>query len=135
MSGKMKKWLIFMLLLFVLQIWAVADNGNEDTIPWPALPKKGFVKGRAATFEDVEQGNAAFYFNVEGKISGAPLDIAIPQYAMHINKETGERTPGIIIQAENFGDFVMIGMRRIDNWDTVIGSMGDFQLLGTKTPR
>ena len=135
MSGIMKKWLIFVLLLFVLQIWAVADNGNKDTISWPALPKKGFVTGRAATYEDVEQGKAAFYFKLEGKISGVPLDIAIPQYAIHINNDTGERTQGIIIQAENFGDIAMIAMRRIDNWDLVMGSMDDFQLLGTKTPR
>ena len=101
MSGTKKTWLLPVLLLFILQVWVVAEGEKKGSISWPPLPKKGFVKGRAASFEDVELGNAGFYFKIEGRIIGVPLDIAIPQYAIHRNSETGEQTPGIIIQGEH----------------------------------
>lgn len=49
---------------------------------WPSLPTTGFIKGRPATEQDIDDGNAVFVASgPNGKVLGQPIDIDIPQYA------------------------------------------------------
>jgi hypothetical protein len=118
--------------------------------PWPPLPTTGFISGRVATQEDVDQDVAAFGFpkKLEAaqvtKLTGeeeskpvecagsTPLDILIPQYAiLNIN---GEQRPCIIIQGEEAGDSKVVGCRLIKDNSIAIGLLEDFELLGNRRP-
>ena len=100
---------------------------------WPELPKKGFVSGRPATQDDIDTGNAVFVLESAGKAIGKSLDITIPQYAFHVDKKTGERTPGIIIQAEQARGNKIVGMRTFYGTE-IAGLLGEYELLGTERP-
>lgn len=100
---------------------------------WPELPKEGFITGRAATRDDIDNGHAVFVLEAAGKIIGQPLDITIPQYAYHVDKKTGERTPGIIIQAEQARGNKIVGMRTF-NGTEIAGLLREYELLGTARP-
>ncbi|MSP60796.1 MAG: hypothetical protein EXR72_10730 [Myxococcales bacterium] len=102
---------------------------------WPALPVSGFISGRAATNADVEAGNAVFALKTEGdRPMGVPVKIAIPQYAIHMDAETGKGTPGFIIQAEKGGEITIVGFLQLPERTTLMGTLAEFKLLGTKTP-
>ena len=100
---------------------------------WPELPKKGFVSGRPATPDDIDTGNAVFVLEAAGKVIGKPLDITIPQYAYHVDKKTGKRTPGIIIQAEQAQGNKIVGMRTLSGTE-IAGLLREYELLGTEQP-
>lgn len=84
-----------------------------------------FIKNVNATEEDIRKGNAAF----DSKNDGIPLDIEIPQYAMHIN-ENGSKTQVIIIQAESLGGLRIIGARIVEDGSYLVGTEGEFIFLG-----
>ena len=100
---------------------------------WPPLPSEGFVAGRPATQEDVQAGRAAFSMEKDGQRIGEPLSIPIPQSAFHV-AQSGERTPGIIIQAEVGDGIAVYGMRTIPDGALISGLEPDFVLLGTSVP-
>jgi hypothetical protein len=100
---------------------------------WPELPKEGFICGRPATNDDIDKGNAVFVLEASGKVIGQPLDITIPQYAYHVDKKTGKRTPGIIIQAEQAQGNKIIGMRTFHGTE-MAGLLGEYELLGVEKP-
>jgi hypothetical protein len=100
---------------------------------WPPLPTEGFVAGRAATPEDVHAGRAAFSMQDDGQPIGEPLPVPVPQYAFHV-AQSGERTPGIIIQAEVGKGIAVYGMRTIPDGALVSGLEAEFALLGTSVP-
>ncbi len=101
-------------------------------IAWPALPADGFVSGRAATGEDVLTGRAAFSMQVDGRVVGQPLPIAVPQYAFRV--VSGKRTPGIVIQAEAGQGKRMLGFRALSKGTIVAAPESEFELLGTSIP-
>jgi hypothetical protein len=100
---------------------------------WPELPKEGFISGRPATRDDIDNGNAVFVLEAAGKVIGKPLDLTIPQYAYHIDKKTGKRTPGIIIQAEQAQGNKIVGMRTFHGAE-IAGLLGEYELLGVEKP-
>ena len=69
----------------------------------------------------------------DGQRIGEPLSIPIPQYAFHV-AQSGERTPGIIIQAEVGDGIAVYGMRTIPDGALISGLEPDFVLLGTSVP-
>ena len=99
---------------------------------WPPLPKEGFIAGRAATRADVEAQRAVFVAESNGVPLGKPLDIAIPQYAWHLDGRS--RTPVIIIQAERAGDQSIVGAKRADG-QYLAALLNEFELLGQKPPK
>ena len=78
-----------------------------DPNDWEAIP---YITGRMATEEDVKAGIAVFYL----PNGGIACDADLPICAIHVDVETGERTPVVIIQAEQSGNLVSLGLRYID---------------------
>ncbi len=114
-------------------LYSCPMNNSKEAVVWPALPKEGFISSRPATRDDIATGNAVFVLEAAGKIIGEPIDITIPQYAYHVDKKTGERTPGIIIQAEEARGNKIVGMRKFDGTE-IAGLLREYELLGTKRP-
>ena len=95
---------------------------------WPELPQSGFITGRVATTEDVNQGQAIF--SMDGKSLG-PIDIEIPQYAMW-RDEAGTEHPVIVTQAEEAPNGLQIvGLMRLDG-QVMAATLPEVRLLGTK---
>jgi hypothetical protein len=99
--------------------------------PWPALPVRGFIAGRAATQRDIDDGNAVFVAEVGGRNVGIPLNIAVPQYAFRVDQKTGARTRVIVLQAERAGSLEMIGYVDPETDTYGVGTAREFELLGT----
>ena len=106
----------------------------DSSRPWPALPTRGFIAGRAATQQDMADGDAVFVAEVGGQIVGEPLDITVPQYAFHVDQATGARTRVIVLQAERAGTLEMIGYVAPDTNTYGVGTAREFELLGTNSP-
>ncbi|TPG40995.1 hypothetical protein EAH79_07620 [Sphingomonas koreensis] len=105
--------------------------GGAVSTTWPALPKEGFVAGRQATEQDVEDGNAVFALRSGGK---GPLHIHIPQYVLW-KDEGGKEHPMILVQAEQGqGATQLVGMRDFEGKETV-ATLDEVKLLGTKKPK
>jgi hypothetical protein len=103
---------------------------REKTI-WPPLPTKGFVAGRPATKDDLAIGDAAFLLG-----ASEPMKIEIPQYAYHIDEQTGKRTPGVVIQAERAPDGKeLVAMQPIGGGGYLVAFLGEYKLLGRIPPK
>ena len=103
-----------------------------SSIHWPDLKKIGHTKGRLATEKDIKDGSAVFVL----QSGAAPIDIEIPQYALHINKKTGVETPGVIIQAEQADQGQkVVGFAPIGSSKFLAALFHEFELLGTKKPK
>jgi len=112
----------------VVDLPAKAQTGDV----WPELPTSGFIRGRAATKEDVTAGVAAFHLaSKDDTPEGRPLPIEVPQYAFHHDESTGIDTPVIIIQAETNGDMSVIGYVEAKAAVIGVGTLPEFRLLGT----
>ncbi|MGG5486027.1 hypothetical protein [Gaetbulibacter sp. PBL-D1] len=82
---------------------------------WKDIPH---VSGRLATDEDVKSGSATFRIeNIEQEHK--VLDIKIPALAYHINQETNEKLPVVVIQGEQVGDQNIVGIKFLDGTDGV----------------
>jgi hypothetical protein len=103
----------------------------DSSRPWPALPTRGFVTGRAATQQDMADGDAVFVAEVGGQIVGEPLDITVPQYAIHIDHEAGVGKRVIVLQAERAGGIEMIGYVELETDAYGVATAAEFELLGT----
>ena len=88
---------------------------------WPALPNSGFLTGRGAAPEDVDNGTAIFATGQDGK----PLDIKIPQYGYFRQEDKYV----IILQAEKYDGQSIIGAETFDG-EKVVGLLDEFDLLG-----
>jgi len=110
-------------------------NDNKP-IDWPDLKMVAHIKGRIATEEDLKAGHAVFVLNPQDeKINAKPLDIKIPQYALHINRKTGEEIPGIVIQAEEVDQGPkVIGFLPVGSRSFLAALLHEFKLLGTRKP-
>ncbi len=102
-------------------------------VQWPPLPVSGFVSGRAATSEDTAAGHAAFSAQAGGVVIGKPMAITVPQYAYHVD-ETGQRTPGIVIQAEEVQGIRMVGFQPLGREELLAVLESEITLLGTTAP-
>jgi hypothetical protein len=111
---------------------AAPGTGQSSGQSWPPLPTTGFVSGRAATDKDVAEGNAVFALRAYGVPFGKPLDIVIPQYA-YLIKKGQQKTPVIIVQAEEGKGIKIFGIRDLDG-KTATAKESELQLLGTHPP-
>lgn len=128
---------LFIGWLVVLLTMSAANPSPAETTPpmrWPDLPASGFVSGRAATEDDVKAGNAVFVLRSRGQLVGKPLKLEVPQYAIHVDAESGQQTPGFIIQAESAGDQSLVGFLELPGRTMLAGTLPEFKLLGTKRP-
>ncbi|PKA78995.1 hypothetical protein ATI14_6161 [Pseudomonas tolaasii NCPPB 2192] len=121
--------------MFLLATLSMASAvANADTIAWPDLPTTCFVSGRPATSEDIETGCAAFLINVQGKPAGTPINVDVPQYALHVDEATGKETPVIIIQAEGNGATEVVGYQELGSDQLGAALLREVRLLGTRKP-
>ncbi|TMP77263.1 hypothetical protein CWB73_20440 [Pseudoalteromonas phenolica] len=102
---------------------------------WPPLSDYKYTSGRQATEDDINAGAAVFMLQIDGKNVGKPIDIIIPQYAVHIDQETGEKTNVIIIQAEETDDSQVIGAINIKTNEIIAALKFEFEFLGNKNPK
>ena len=101
---------------------------------WPDLSKIKHVSGRVATQNDINEGAAVFMLQSEGIPIGSPMKIEIPQYAIHTNVETNEKTKVIIIQAEEAKGQQIVGALDFTTNEIMAGLFHEFTLLGTEKP-
>lgn len=118
-------------LALALLVPLVTSAGD---IAWPDLPKACFVKGRPATEDDLTKGCAAFVIKIQGKVPSRPLNIAIPQYAIHVEDGTGKEGPVIIIQAEEGQGIQTVGFMIVGTSSMGASLLREVRLLGTKKP-
>ena len=109
---------------------ATVTSGDKP-FAWPPLPLTGFIKGRAATSDDVRSGSAAFVLAANGVPIGRPLDIAIPQYALWRDDKTGADTPVIITQVETNGRIDVVACVGVMDHAVRVATLKEFTLLGT----
>ena len=103
-------------------------------INWPELPTSGYICGRSATTEDVDSGVAVFALKSGDDYVGEPVDVDVPQYAIHVNQDTSERTPVVVTQVEKSGEVTFVGCLSVVDGSAMAGLMHEFQLLGTDVP-
>lgn len=103
-------------------------------IRWPDLPKECFVSARPATVTDMKKGCAAFMMGQADTSTGAPLNIKIPQYAWHVDQKTGEKTPVIVIQAEQGAGIAVVGLKEVGSSSLEVALLKEMILLGGKKP-
>ena len=108
--------------------------GGDTVYQWPDLSDTKFVSGRVAAEKDINDGAAVFLLQSEGKSIGVPIDIDIPQYAIHTDMDTGERSRVIVIQAEEANDQKVIGAVIIATSEYMVGLLNEFKLLGRSKP-
>lgn len=122
------------LLLTLLSTAALSTAAMAAGQAWPALANVCYVSGRAAKVADVKAGCAVFVASSNGKPIGKPLDIEIPQYAIHTDKKTGKQTRVIVIQAEEAQGMKLVGFRIVGSKRKVVDVLGSLKLLGGETP-
>ena len=110
----------------------VSPSASYAGLSWPPLPKSGFVAGRLATEADLKRGNGVFLSLIDGKPSGAPASIRVPQFAYLV--ERGERRPVVVVQAETNERGTFLGMRDAAGHEYV-ATEAEVVLLGSKRPR
>ena len=93
----------------------MADNpwGPINPERWSDVPA---IQNRPATEWDVHGGIAVFY---GGSEKHAALPVALPQPAFHVDVETGNKTPVVVIQAEQSHDQCIMGVRYLDGGNGV----------------
>ena len=70
----------------------------------------------------------------DGKPIGTPINISIPQYAYHSDEDTGNKTPGLIIQAEQAAGHQIIGFRTLPDAEIMAATLEEFEVLGQERP-
>jgi hypothetical protein len=92
---------------------------------WPTLPSSGFLTGRGAAPEDVDNGTAIFAAGQDDLSYGKPINIEIPQYGYFRQDDKYV----IILQAEKYDGKSIIGAETFDG-EKVVGLIDEFELLG-----
>jgi hypothetical protein len=108
---------------------------GEENVLWPDLSTIKYVSERPATEEDINAGAAVFLLQSEGVNIGIPINIDIPQYAIHTDGETGEKSNVIIIQAEEANGQRLIGALIVGSNEFLAGFFNEFKLLGKSRPQ
>lgn len=78
---------------------------------------------------------ALFVLKLDDTCVAKLLDIAIPQYAFHVDEESGRETPLIVVQAETNGEVSAIGCSSLDGSEFGVGMFDEFRLLGGEKPK
>lgn len=125
-----RKWGFMCAIGLVFAPW----EGNAAVMHWPDLPKECFVSARPATVADLKKGCAAFMMGDTGISAGTPLNIEIPQYAWHVDRKSGERTPVILIQAEEGSGIKAVGYKELDSPSLGVTLLSEMILLGNNKP-
>lgn len=120
-------------LIFGISVVMQTVTSDATNFRWPELPTKGFIFGRAATEQDVQDGNAIFVAKVGNTVIGKPLPVTIPQYA-YWKKSADENVPVVIIQAEEANGMRLFGFRDLGG-GTHVGTGPEMILLGTSHPK
>ncbi len=108
-----------------------ANGVQQGKTMRPALPTNGFIKGRTATKEDLATGNTAFLL-----VTSEAMEIEIPQYAYHVDTQTGKSSAGIIFQAERTPDGKqLLAMQLIGEGGKLVALLAEFKLLGKVAPK
>jgi len=116
-------------ILFASAILAAASE-----VSWPALSEFKSTSHKAATTSEVSAGAAVFVLQDAGKPIGHPIDIELPQYAFHVDADSGEKRPCVVIQAEEARGQRLIGAYVLPERTLLAGFYNEFQLLGTSPP-
>ena len=105
---------------------------SSQHIEWPVLTNYPCTAGRAATSNDVNEGRAVFVLQADGQSIGQPLEIGVPQYAFHIDERTKQRTPCVIIQAEEARGQRLVGCRTLPDGMIMAALFHEFEMLGER---
>lgn len=103
-------------------------------VAWPDLSAIKYVSKRHAVESDINSGAAVFLLKSNGINIGTPIDIEIPQYAIHLDGETGMRSNVVIIQAEEANGQQVVGALNVKTQKFIAGFLNEFELLGTNKP-
>jgi len=117
------------ILTIVLLLLSTAAYGG-DAIEWPDLSGVMSVSGRAATTEDVQVGAAVFVLQAEGINIGVPIGIETPQYAIHTDVDSGQKSKVVVVQAEQASGQNLIGAKIVGTSEFLVGFVHEFKLLG-----
>ncbi len=101
---------------------------------WPDLSIIKYVADRPATETDINEGAAVFLLQSEGVNIGVPMNIQIPQYAIHTDGETNTKSNVVVIQAEQTDDQQVIGALIVGTNEFMAGLSHEFELLGQTNP-
>ncbi len=101
---------------------------------WPDLSTVKFVSNRLATEADIIQGAAVFMLQADDQPIGKPLSIDVPQYAVHTDGQSGEKSNVVIIQAEEANGQQILGALVISSNKLIAGLYEEFILLGNSKP-
>lgn len=129
---------VFIALLAVAGLSGCSKQApmSSQHIQWPSLADYVCTVGRAATSNDVSAGRAVFVLQADGQPIGQPigqpLSIKVPQYASHIDEATKQRTPCVIIQAEEARGQRLIGCRTLPDGQITAALFHEFEFLGDK---
>jgi hypothetical protein len=99
---------------------------------WPELSQSQYIAGFTADRAAVQSGRAVFVLEQDGVPASRPLPLLIPQYAYHIDRTTGKKTPCIVVQAEQFRGVKIIGCRDFINGKEIVDVDSSFEFLGDK---
>ena len=137
MDPRMRYFLLILLLFSGCSRKPGNDNNSNDNanITWPKLQEFAATTGRPASEEDVKLGAAVFVLKDGEQPIGKPINIPLPQYAFHVNQESGRRTPCVIIQAEEARDQKFVGAIQLPNKEPLVAFLFEFELLGTENQR
>ncbi|UJH68811.1 hypothetical protein [Allomuricauda sp. SCSIO 65647] len=97
-----------------------------DLKNWTDTPH---VVGRLATESDVNSGAATFVIDGQGQ-EHKPLDIRIPSLAFHVDVDTKEKTPVVVIQGEQVGEQKVVGIKYLDGSDGVC-TLGELEFVSS----
>ena len=121
------------ILLFSLFL-SVSVFG-ETNVFWPDLSTIKYVSKRHAVASDIDNGAAVFLLQSDGKNIGKPILIEIPQYAIHLDGETGVRSYVVIVQAEEANGQKIVGALNVETKEFMAGLMNEFEFLGKIKPK
>lgn len=107
---------------------------GEEKVAWPDLSTIKYVSQKSATKADINEGAAVFLLQSEGVNIGSPMNLDIPQYAIHIDGETGEKSNVVVIQAEEANGQQVIGALIVGSNEFMAGLVNEFNLLGKDVP-
>lgn len=129
----MKRRVYEIAIIGVLLIGCQKEKAMQ--VEWPELSQFQCVSGRAPMQDDVRDGRAVFLAKSGDVYIGQSLNIQVPQYAYHVDGESGRRTRCVIIQAEEAGGQKLVGAIQIADGAALAGLLSEFELLGREKPK
>ena len=96
---------------------------------WPPLSNFSATVGRLATAEDTRANRAAFLLQSNGERIGSPVDLPLPCYAWHVDRDSGARQRCVLLQAEEADGKRYFGGWLLDEERQIVGFDSDFELV------